>query len=112
MWTGTAEQYYALYDVTAKHLKRCFGNTIKVGGYGACGFYGLFADPEKYGLSVAKRDDERYTSSKEQYRVNFFFGFLEYIKAHGSPIDFFSWHTYGLVDVVAIEAEFVYKILE
>ena len=36
MWTGTAEEYYRLYDVTAKHLKACFGDSIKVGGYGAC----------------------------------------------------------------------------
>ena len=25
MWTGTDEEYFALYDVTAKHLKKCFG---------------------------------------------------------------------------------------
>ena len=111
MWTGTAEQYYELYDVTAKHLKKCFDNKIKVGGYGACGFYGVFADPQKYGLTAEKRDGERYNSAKEQYRVNFFLGFLDYIKAHNSPIDFFSWHTYGLVDVVETEADFVYKTL-
>ena len=29
--------------------------------------------------------------------LNFFLGFMEYIKAHNSPIDFFSWHSY--VDV-------------
>jgi len=39
MWTGTAEQFYELYDVTAKHLKKCFGDTIKIGGYGASGMY-------------------------------------------------------------------------
>ena len=107
MWTGTAEQYYELYDVTAKHLKKCFGDKIKVGGYAACGFYGIFADPEKYGIAVEKREGERYTDSKEEYRVNFFFGFLDYIKAHNSPIDFFSWHTYGTVDVVSVESDFV-----
>ena len=32
MWTGTPEQYYALYETTAKHLKKCFGDTIKIGG--------------------------------------------------------------------------------
>ena len=111
MWMGTAEQYYELYNVTAKHLKNCFGDKIKVGGYGACGFYGIFSDPEKYGLNIAKRQEERYTSTKEQYRINFFLGFLEYIKAHNSPIDFFSWHTYGTVDVVSAEADFVEKAL-
>lgn len=111
MWTGTAEQYYELYSVTAKHLKACFGDTIKVGGYAACGFYGIFGDPEKYGLSVPRREEERYNSAKEDYRINFFFGFLDYIKAHGAPIDFFSWHTYGCVDVVTVEAEFVHATL-
>ena len=40
MWTGTAEQYYALYDVTAKRLKEEFPD-IRVGGYASCGFYAL-----------------------------------------------------------------------
>lgn len=111
MWTGTAEQYYELYDVTSKHLKKCFGNKIKVGGYSACGFYGVFSEPEKYGLSVKKRKDERYNSSKEQYRINFFLGFLEYIKKYNSPIDFFSWHSYGTVDIIEVGAEFVDKTL-
>ena len=111
MWTGTAEQYYELYSVTAKHLKACFGDRIKVGGYAACGFYGIFADPEKYGLSVPKRTERRYTDSKEEYRLRFFFGFLEYIRTHKAPIDFFSWHTYGGVDIVPTEADFVDKVL-
>ena len=111
MWTGTAGQYYELYDVTAKHLKKCFGDKIKVGGYAACGFYGIFSDPDKYGLDIEKRDGERYTSSKEEYRIKFFFGFLDYIKKHNSPIDFFSWHTYGTVDVVTVEADFVDMVL-
>lgn len=111
MWTGTKEQYYELYDVTAKHLKQCFGDSIKVGGYSACGFYGIFANPEKYGLSVEKREEKRYNSPKEEYRLDFFFGFWEYLKAHHSPIDFFSWHTYGTVDIISVEADFVDKVL-
>ncbi|MBE6553134.1 MAG: hypothetical protein E7666_02210 [Ruminococcaceae bacterium] len=111
MWRGTAEQFYELYDVASKHLKACFGDKIKVGGYAACGFYGIFANPEKYGLSVERREGERYTSSKEEYRVNFFLGFIKYIKEHGSPIDFFSWHTYGGVDIVPTEADFVDRVL-
>lgn len=111
MWRGTAEEYYELYDVASKHLKKCFGDKIKVGGYAACGFYGIFGNPEKYGVNVEKRDGERYVSSKETYRIKFFYGFLDYIKAHSSPIDFFSWHTYGTVDVVAVEADFVDKVL-
>ena len=111
MWTGTPLQYYALYDVTAKHLKACFGDSIRVGGYAACGFYGIFADPAKYGLDVEKREGARYCSAKEEYRVNFFLNFLQYLKEHKSPIDFFSWHTYGGVDTVVPEADFVDKML-
>ncbi len=111
MWSGTAEQYYELYCVTAKHLKQCFGDRIKVGGYAACGFYGIFANPEKYGLSVERREGERYNSSKEEYRVSFFYGFIKYVKEHQAPIDFFSWHTYGGVDIVPIEADFVDNVL-
>ena len=54
MWTDTAEQYYELYAVTAKHLKKCFGERIKVGGYAASGFYGIFSDPEKYGMTFPR----------------------------------------------------------
>ena len=111
MWTGTPQQYYELYDVTAKHLKKCFGDKIKVGGYAATGFYGIFGEPEKYGMNIEKREGERYFSPKEKYRMNFFFGFMDYIKEHNSPMDFFSWHTYGTVDVVTAEADFVDKVL-
>lgn len=111
MWTGTAEQYYALYDVTAKHLKACFGDTILVGGYAACGFYGIFGDPERYGLDVPRREGKRYNSAREDYRIRFFYDFLAYLRAHHSPIDYFSWHTYGGVDVVTVEADFVDKVL-
>ena len=112
MWTGTPEQYYALYDVTAKHLKHCFGDKIKVGGYAACGFYGIFSRPEAYGISCPKREGARYNSSKEEYRLNFFYGFLDYIRRNGSPIDFFSWHTYGGVDIIPYEADFVRRVLD
>ena len=110
MWTGTAEEYYRLYDVTAKHLKACFGDSIKVGGYGACGFYGIYYHPEKYGVDVAKREkDERY--EKDIYRVEFLYGFLEYIKAHNSPIDFFSWHSYAGVEKTVVMSTFLHKLL-
>ena len=111
MWTGTAEQYYALYDVTAKHLKQCFGDSIKVGGYAACGFYGIFGDPQRYGVCVERREGKRYNSAREEYRIRFFYDFLAYISAHHSPIDYFSWHTYGGVDVVGVEADFVDRVL-
>ena len=111
MWTGTAQQLYELYDVAAKHLKKCFGNQIKVGGYAATGFYGMYADPQKYGVNVAKREGTRYESEKESYRMQFFFGFLDYIRAHNSPIDFFSWHAYTTADTLLPMVDFVNKTL-
>ncbi len=112
MWTGTPEQFYELYDVTAKHLKKCFGDTIKVGGYGASGFYGIFYHPEKYGIDYSPADtpDDRYPRSI--HRVNFLYGFFEYITAHHSPIDFFSWHSYYDTKRTVILANFLDCVLE
>ena len=83
MWSGTPEDYYRLYSVAAKHLKARFGDRIKVGGYASCGFYYITATEEKR----AKYPDYKYY-------LDFFDGFMKYIKANGSPLDFFSWHSY------------------
>ncbi len=110
MWTGTAEQFYRLYDVTAKHLKSCFGDAIKVGGYGMSGLYGLYYHPEKYGIDVPKREpDERYET--DTYRIEFFHGFLEYIKEHKSPIDYFSWHSYANLEKTLVIDSYIYRKL-
>ena len=37
MWTGTADDYYRLYEITSQKLKKRFPD-IKVGGYAATGF--------------------------------------------------------------------------
>jgi hypothetical protein len=110
MWTGTAEQFYRLYDVTAKHLKSCFGDSIMVGGYGMSGLYGLYYHPEKYGIDVPKREpDERYET--DTYRIEFFHGFLEYIKEHKSPIDYFSWHSYANLEKTLVIDSYIYRKL-
>lgn len=83
-WSGTKEEFFELYTVAAKHLKACFGDTIKVGGYGCCTMYGYFMDEEL---------PERAAGAAE-YRMEFFHGFLEYIKEQGAPLDFLSWHSY------------------
>ena len=111
MWIGTNEQFYELYDVAAKHLKACFGNSIKIGGYGCSGLYGIYYHPEKYGVDVPQREpDERY--ERDTHRVVFFNGFLDYIKEHGSPIDFFSWHSYANLEKTAIIGEYIARRLE
>ena len=99
MWTGTREQYYALYSVAANHLKQCFPN-IKIGGYAGCGFYyvtGHGTDDFNKGL------------------VTFFDEFLDYISAEEThaPLDFFSWHIYTSDPyVVAAHADYVWKTLD
>ena len=106
MWIGTNEQFYELYDVAAKHLKACFGDKIKIGGYGSSGLYGLYYHPDKYGVNVPKREpDERYV--RDTHRLNFFNGFLDYIVKHGSPLDYFSWHSYANPDKTAVIGEYI-----
>lgn len=112
MWTGTAEEYYRLYDVTAKHLKECFGDSIKVGGYASSGLYYIFSDPEKYQIDSEKLTADRYVSEKSKYRLDFFHGFLEYIKENASPIDFFSWHSYVGYKNTVIMAEYLDRKLK
>jgi hypothetical protein len=46
MWNGTAEEYYNLYDITAKYLKEKHPN-IKVGGYASMGFQAITDTPER-----------------------------------------------------------------
>ena len=91
-WWGTDEQFYELYAVTAKHLKACFGNSIKVGGYAACTNYALFEDAEKWGLPAAS--ELRSSKAIHKHRLAFMHGFLAYIRDCQAPLDFYSWHTY------------------
>ena len=86
MWTGTPEEYYRLYDVASKHLKKRFGNKIKVGGFASCGFYAV---------NTVNANPFGCTRETELKWVKFFQNFMEYVKEHNSPLDFFSWHSYA-----------------
>ena len=102
MWNGTAEDYYRLYDVAAKHLKAKFPN-IKIGGYAAIGFYAAVETEEYLATEAALRP---------KYFLEFFHGFMKYIKAHGSPIDFFSWHSYSAPEKFLREVKWVCEQLQ
>ena len=80
LWQGTREQYFELYRVASKHLKKCFPK-IKVGGYGGCGFYALDA---------SKADDFRKSF------LSWFDDFCGFVTnpETACPLDFFSWHVY------------------
>ncbi len=111
MWLGSAEDFYRLYAVTASHLKKRFGDDIKIGGYGSCGFYGIFADPKKYGMDVDLRVDAWAQDISHVYHIDFFRGFLSYINEHNAPLDFFSWHTYCNVPDAEKIADYTDKVL-
>ena len=101
MWRGTKEEYYALYDVASKHLKKCFPH-LKIGGYASCGFYALKDSFIKNANS----------SPRMHYFIEFLDGFLEFIKKNSCPIDFFSWHSYDGIENNKIYAQYARKRLD
>lgn len=101
MWTGTAEDYYRLYDVAAKYLKSKFPH-LKIGGYGSCGFYELTSADNTFANS----------SPRHKYFIDFFDGFLEYIMANDTPLDFFSWHSYATIEDNIVWADYVRRRLD
>ena len=82
-WQGTPEEFFRLYDGTAKYLKNRFPD-LKIGGYGSCGFYAL----------TKTNAVNTGSSPQNRYFITFFEDFLDYITAHGTPMDFFTWHSY------------------
>ena len=79
LWTGTPEEYYRLYEVTAKLIKKKHPD-VKVGAYGCTGFHNAWV-PERM-------------SERVPYRIEFFKNFFRHLKETHTPIDFFSWHSY------------------
>ena len=79
-WAGRAEEYYELYRITANHLRERFPK-IKIGAYGARGFYSL------------NRLDA--TEEMKGY-VPFMQRFFAYVgaEATAAPLDFFTWACY------------------
>jgi beta-xylosidase len=74
MWTGTDEQYFALYEVTAKAIKAHWPD-LKVGGP-SLGYTGEFKDG--------------------QFKAgDFLLRFLRHCRDRQVPLDFFSWHRYA-----------------
>jgi hypothetical protein len=66
-WSGTPQQFYSLYEKTARALKSV-DPRLKVGG-----------------------DGKAFPSDDGGYRE----GFLDYCASHHVPLDFYSWHTYA-----------------
>ena len=112
MWHGTKEQYYALYEVTAKHLKAVFGDGIKVGGLATCGFRYILSDPQAFGIDHPKNDEPCYSNGRSKNFLDWVEGFFEHIKRTGAPIDFFSWHSYLTVRDTVACAKYCKSLLE
>ncbi len=103
MWRGTKEEYYHLYEVASNHLKTCFPQ-IKIGGYASCGFYEILSKKAKAQANV---------STRTEYFIEFFEGFLKHItsEGHRAPLDFFSWHSYSGAEENAAYAAYVRQML-
>ncbi len=101
MWRGTKEQFYEFYDTAASYLKEKFPH-LKIGGYGSCGFYAI----------DGSFNPEANSSPRYDYFITFFDGFIDYIKAHGSPLDFFSWHSYSEIEPNMLRAEYARRRLD
>jgi len=104
MWKGTDQEFFRLYEITSRHLKKCFPH-LKIGGYASCGFYAAL---EK------SSDPNAHVSPRVDYFVSFFRDFLTYITSpgHECPLDFFSWHSYGSREDNAFYADFARKTLD
>ena len=79
-WADEKEKYYELYRITANHLRERFPK-IKIGAYGAGGFYAL----------------NRLNASDEMKSyVPFMQQFFSYVTAEktAAPLDFFTWCCY------------------
>ena len=112
-WAGTPEQFYDMYVTATKHLRECFGDSIKLGGYASCGFYTVVAEPEKYGIDIpntAKEDDPARSAQYHGF-VTFFENFLDYVKENNAPLDFFTWHSYASTSHNVLMQSYVEKTL-
>ncbi len=96
MFAGSPEDYYRLYATASVHLKSCFGNSIRVGGYASTGFMAFRADPDCDSLG-GKAPQNIHTGDEDwgERLLTYAHGFLRYCREHALPLDFFSWHGYS-----------------
>ena len=119
MWRGTKEEYFELYRVTSKHLRACFGNSIKIGGYGHSGFYVVDnGDITKYiGAAVGMGHNNANIEfsvweHRIMYFITFFNEFIDMVKKENLPFDFFSHHSYASVENTLLRQKYVEERLE
>ncbi len=103
MWCGTMAEYHRLYEVTAKLLKDRHPK-LKVGGYASCGYYAA-----KAGVPISESLPPDWKSDGEHHD-NFYFikatlDFLDFVRDHNCPLDFFSFHSYDRAERVLEQIE-------
>lgn len=111
MWKGTAKEYFDLYRVTSRHLRKCFGDSIKIGGYASSGFHAVVNDK----ISGSTAIDSSIELSEWEKRtitfVEFFKAFIDMVTREQLPLDFFSHHSYASVEEALKMQLFVEKYL-
>ncbi len=113
MWHGTKEEYFELYRVTSKHLRSCFGETIKIGGYGSSGFYAELSERTKNGaIAMGLTEEPTDWEKRRSYFVIFFKEFLQMVSSEKLPLDFYSHHSYENIKNTLIMQLFVERTLE
>ncbi|MBQ7574222.1 MAG: hypothetical protein IJT23_08180 [Clostridia bacterium] len=114
MWHGTKEEFYELYRVTSKHLRKCFGNTIKIGGYGHSGFYVVDSAKDienSIGIGLGMKENPTDWEKRTEYFITFFDGFIDMVVKENLPFDFFSHHSYATVWATVKRQKYVEKRL-
>ena len=102
-WSGTPEEFYELYAITARHLKACFPE-IKIGGYGSTGCFELHndkqapLDPNIHGTALGYMEG--------------FFAISQQSRRRRHLISF-SWHCYtNKIENMQKETEYVRQLLD
>jgi len=98
MWQGTSEQFCEMYATAARILRERFKD-IKIGGYGASGFFAITRPNQ---------------NKMRQGYLTFFDGFIDFMKKNRDvPFDFFTWHLYSKEPgEVEAHAQYVRKRLD
>ena len=95
MWHGSFEEYCRLYEVASKHLKATFPH-LKIGGYASCGAGWIIG----------------WKEPRSEHQFKCFPFFLDYIREHKCPLDFFSWHSYCAVKDFDTQARYIRQKLD
>ena len=113
LWYGTKEQFYEFYKVSATYLKNRFGDKIKIGGYGSCGFPWCDELVDEKELRAAYTTVQTIKWQKRiRYFKVFFEGFMDMIVKDNVPLDFFSFHSYSKAKSNVLRQEYLDKRLK